>query len=205
MLRVQHLRSPLIDIPLLEIGAGECVAVMGASGAGKSLLLRCIADLDPHQGEVSVGGRARSGMPAPVWRRTVMLVPAESGWWADRVDEHFLAGPPDAALLEALGLPPAAAGWTVARLSTGERHRLAIARALGFAPEALLLDEPSSALDGAATARLEAVLRQRLDDGACLLLVTHDPAQAERLADRTLIIENGHIPSAAAPGVSKTA
>ena len=193
MLLIEDLSSPRLHIPWLEVADGECIAIMGVSGAGKSLLLRSIVDLDPNRGEISLDGRSRASMSACEWRRQVMLVPAESGWWADLVGAHFLADPPVETLITSLGLPPEALGWSVSRLSTGERHRLAIARALCFQPRAILLDEPAAALDAAATERLESVLKQRLAVGASILLVTHDKDQAARMATRTIVIADGRI------------
>ena len=178
---------------------GEIVAVRGPSGSGKSLMLRAIADLDPAEGEVTLDGTPRARIPAPEWRRRVAFVPAESGWWDDRVGAHFPdRGGPE--LIEALGLDPAALDWEVRRLSTGERHRLAIARALALEPKVWLFDEPTAALDAEAASRVEAVIAQGRDRGAAILLVTHDDAQAARLADRVLRIEGGRLaePEAAA-------
>lgn len=193
MLSVRDLASPVFGPVSLDVAAGECVAVTGASGAGKSLLLRAIADLDPNEGEVTLNGIARNAMPADAWRRQVALVPAESGWWADIVGEHFIAAPPDMGLLEALGLATEALDWTVARLSSGEKHRLAILRALSLAPKALLLDEPSASLDKTSTERLEAVLQDQQARGVPIVLVTHDAAQAERLAARVITMAGGQI------------
>ncbi len=193
MLSVRDLASPVFGPVSLDIAAGECVAVTGASGAGKSLLLRAIADLDPNEGEVTLNGIARNAMPADAWRRQVALVPATSGWWADIVGEHFIAAPPDMGLLEALGLAAEALDWTVARLSSGEKHRLAILRALSLAPKALLLDEPSASLDKTSTERLETVLQDQQARGVPIVLVTHDAAQAERLASRIITMAGGQI------------
>ena len=151
MLSVRHLSSAVLGPVSLEVAAGECVAVSGASGAGKSLFLRAIADLDANEGDVALNGVTRNTMPADAWRRHVALVPAESGWWADIVGEHFIAAPPDMGLMEALGLATEALTWTVARLSSGEKHRLAILRALSLRPKALLLVEPSASLDESST------------------------------------------------------
>ena len=68
----------------LRVADGECVSVMGASGAGKSVLLRMMADLDPHAGEMRLDGVAASAMPAPDWRAQVTYVAADAGWWAPR-------------------------------------------------------------------------------------------------------------------------
>lgn len=192
MLRIETLATRLIGPVSLSVEAGECVAIMGPSGSGKSLFLRAIADLDPNRGRVSLDRAERAAMPAPDWRRQVMLVPAESGWWSDEVRAHFPAGAEVAPLLQALGLAQAF-DWPVSRLSTGERQRLAIARALCHAPVALLLDEPTAALDAQATGQVEALIRSQCASGRPVILVTHDPAQAGRLADRTLRMQSGQL------------
>ena len=81
--------------------------------------------------------------------------------------------------------------WPVARLSTGERQRLALVRALVQGPEVLLLDEPTGPLDAEATERVEALLRGALERGAGMLIVTHSPEQAARLARRHLHVADG--------------
>jgi len=191
MLIVNGLRTKAGGPADFSLRGGEIIAVRGPSGSGKSLMLRAIADLDPAEGEVSLDGTKRARIPAPEWRRRVAFVPAESGWWDDRVREHFPDGGGDTALIEALGLDPAALDWEVRRLSTGERHRLAIARALALEPGVWLFDEPTAALDAEAAGRVEAVICQGRDRGAAILLVTHDDAQAARLADRTLTMADG--------------
>ncbi|MEE8453481.1 MAG: ABC transporter ATP-binding protein [Limibaculum sp.] len=193
MLIVNGLRTKAGGPADFSLRGGEIIAVRGPSGSGKSLMLRAIADLDPAEGEVSLDGTKRARIPAPEWRRRVAFVPAESGWWDDRVREHFPDGGGDTALIEALGLDPAALDWEVRRLSTGERHRLAIARALVRKPEVWLFDEPTAALDAEAARRVEAVITQGRDRGAAILLVTHDDAQAARLADRTLTMAAGRL------------
>ncbi|MFP4061356.1 MAG: ATP-binding cassette domain-containing protein, partial [Halochromatium sp.] len=90
-LTLSRLRPRLLAPIDLAIDAGELVFISGPSGAGKSLLLRAIADLDPSQGEALLDARPRAAIPAPEWRRRVGLLPAESGWWADRVGAHFAA------------------------------------------------------------------------------------------------------------------
>ena len=173
--------------------SGQCAAIMGPSGAGKTLTLRAIADLDPHAGEVLLNGRARSATPAPDWRRRAAYLPANAGWWADRVGDHFedRAAAPD--LLSRLGLPAEALGWEIDRLSTGERQRLALARALLLSPEALLLDEPTSGLDEASASAAEAELRARMGEGCTILMITHSREQARRMARRLLIVEGGAV------------
>jgi energy-coupling factor transporter ATP-binding protein EcfA2 len=106
MLQIENLKNLFVGPVDLGIAAGECVAIRGASGSGKSLLLRAIADLDPNDGNVTWNGQSRSALPAPKWRQLVGLVPAESGWWANRVVEHFETKSELNVLLDAVGLPP---------------------------------------------------------------------------------------------------
>ncbi len=175
------------------VEAGECLALSGLSGAGKSLLLRAIADLDPNEGRVSLDGDSREAMPAPAWRRRVAYLAAEAGWWAETVAEHFADWPAARPLVEALGLPADCGDWPVARLSTGEKQRLALVRSLLLEPRVLLLDEPTSGLDPDAVQRVEELIRARRKDGVAVLWVTHDRAQARRVARRWAEIENGQL------------
>ena len=191
MLSVRNLSTTVLKPASFQVEAGECVSVQGKSGSGKSVLLRALADLDPSTGEVRLNGDLREDMPAPLWRRRVTYVAAESGWWEDRVGTHFAQPDRAAALAGALGLPGEVMDWPVARLSTGERQRLALVRALVQRPEVLLLDEPTGALDAEATERVEASLRAELARGAGVLIVTHAPEQAGRLAHRHLHVADG--------------
>jgi ABC-type sulfate/molybdate transport systems ATPase subunit len=198
MLSVRHLSAPGVAVDALHVADGECVAVMGPSGAGKTRLLRAIADLDPNRGEVIADGIDRARVSGPAWRRLVGYLPAESGWWADIVGAHFPDRNGCRALVAEMRLPADVLDWPVLRLSTGERQRLALARALARAPRALLLDEPTGALDEEARALVEAILRRQLDAGTPILMVTHDQSQAERLAARIVRVENGRLVSCAA-------
>lgn len=192
MLQVANLATNHIGPVSFELPTGSCTALMGASGSGKSLLLRAIVDLDPNTGDVSADDQWRSSMSARLWRRIVAYVPAESGWWSDRVGDHLLSGAQTDRLLDSIGLPDALT-WEVARLSTGERQRLAIARALIQSPKVLLLDEPTASLDADATERIEALIQQCCQSDKTVLVVTHDPDQALRLAQRTLSIVDGKV------------
>ncbi len=191
VLKIRSLTRPGIAPVDLDLAEGECIAVGGPSGAGKSLLMRAIVDLDPNQGEVSLDGRFRDHVPAPEWRRAIVYVPAEAGWWADRVAAHFddpgLAAP----LMVRLGLSTDALDWEVARLSTGEKQRLAMVRAFLAAPKVMLLDEPTSGLDPEATAGVEGMLLERLGQGVGMILITHDAGQAARMASRRFLMEAG--------------
>jgi len=143
-----------------------------------------LADLDDHQGEVYLDGRECRHIDAPSWRRQVALLPSESVWWSDRVDDHFSADPAD---LARLGLATDAACWNISRLSSGEKQRLAILRLLANQPRVLLLDEPTSNLDQDGSRRVEALIDEyRRNNGVAVLWVTHDIAQAQRVAGRHL-------------------
>ena len=197
MLRVRNLQVTGLAPVDLDLDAGDCIALSGPSGSGKTLILRSLADLDPSEGEVALDGEARDSIAAPMWRRRVAYLAAEPGWWADVVGAHF----PDLAaareLAAALGLSEKFFDAPVAQVSTGERQRLALVRLLLLAPRIMLLDEPTAALDEAAAARVEAVLAERLAAGVAILLVTHDDAQAARLAGRRLRIADGRLEDAA--------
>jgi ABC-type iron transport system FetAB ATPase subunit len=176
----------------LVIEPGECVCLSGPSGAGKTLLLRSVADLDPHEGGMSLDDVDSLSVEAPVWRRTVGLLPAESQWWGDTVGPHFPVV--DRPQLEALGFDVEVLGWEVSRLSTGEKQRLALLRLLAHRPRALLLDEPTAALDPSSVGQVEALLEDyRRMARAPVLWVSHDPAQAERVADRRYEISEAQL------------
>jgi ABC-type iron transport system FetAB ATPase subunit len=171
---------------------GECVCLSGPSGAGKTLLLRSIADLDPHEGRAFLDEVDSSTLDAPVWRRTVGLLPAESQWWSDTVRPHFSTVDPER--LEALGFGGEVMDWEVSRLSTGERQRLALLRLLVNRPRALLLDEPTAALDASNVDQVEALLEDyRNETKAPVLWVSHDPAQAARVSERRFEISEGQL------------
>jgi ATPase subunit of ABC transporter with duplicated ATPase domains len=109
-----------------QIQPASIVGLHGASGAGKTLLLRAIADLDPHQGQLRLGEMVCAQVSAARWRKTVGLLSAESFWWFDTVGEHFhvpmreLQG-----FLRKLGFSSEVLNWEVSRLSTGEKQSLA--------------------------------------------------------------------------------
>ncbi|HET9018093.1 MAG TPA: ABC transporter ATP-binding protein [Acetobacteraceae bacterium] len=187
-LRLAGLRSALAGPFDLAVAPGECVAVTGPSGSGKSLLLRLIADLDPGEGEAFLDDRPRSAFTAPAWRRQVAYAAAEPGWWAEAVPPHFADLAAAKGLAGQLGLAPALLDGAVARLSTGERQRLALVRTLLGEPKVLLLDEPTAALDADSVGRAEALLRARLASGVAAILVTHDAALAGRLGQRRFMM-----------------
>jgi putative ABC transport system ATP-binding protein len=193
ILQVRDLRTNLLKPASLSLSAGECIAVRGPSGAGKTLLLRAIADLDPNEGLVCLEGRDRSTIVGPEWRRLVGYVPAEPGWWAETVGEHFSEWTAALAFVRDLGFSEEAKTWPVTRLSTGERLRLALIRALMVRPKVLLLDEPTAALDPASVAGVESLIASQLRAGLAVLWVTHDAEQAKRTAHRLLVVKGGQV------------
>jgi phosphate-transporting ATPase len=190
MLTVSGLRRLHICVSF-DVRGGECVALQGPSGAGKTLLLRALADLDPNEGAVELDGQLKETMPAPAWRRQVTYVAAEPGWWSDTVREHFTSWDDALPLVERLRLPHDCGSWPIQRLSTGERQRLGLVRALVLQSRVLLLDEPTSALDTVAAAAVESVIADRLSQGTSVIWTTHDDAQARRVGARILRMNAG--------------
>ena len=174
-----------------ELRDGECIALQGPSGVGKSLLLRAIADLDPNEGTLELDGMLREAVPAPLWRKQVTYVATEPGWWADTVQEHFTAWDQAIPLVERLGLPPSCGSWNIHRLSTGEKQRLGLVRALMLRSRVLLLDEPTSALDMTSTAAVESIVAERVSIGTGVIWSTHDRTQAYRVGSRLFIMAGG--------------
>lgn len=192
----------------LEVGMSEFVTITGPSGSGKSTLLNLIGSLDrPDAGTVTVGGRL---VPAPAdaleFRRHMVgfvfqdnpLLPYLSA--QGNIEAALLAagmGRRDRAertaeLLQEVGLADRA-GHLPSQLSGGQRQAVALARAIAGRPRLLLADEPTGALDSASGKRaldLLAELRER--HGMTLLIVSHDPAVAER-ANRVLRLVDGEV------------
>ena len=194
---VEGLRNALAGPFTFTVPARQCLAITGASGSGKTVLLRMIADLDPHEGRVTFAGTDRAALAAPDWRRLVGLVPARSGWWADTVGDHFPAGRETTwrALAHELLLRDALFERSIEEASTGERQRLALLRALLAQPRLLLLDEPTASLDPVSTQAVEAVVARRLAAGTTVVWVTHDTAQAGRMGDTNLHVRAGGVPA----------
>lgn len=194
-LRLEGLSTVMLRNIHLTLEPSERLFLSGVSGSGKSLLLRAIADLDPHQGEVWLDDRPRSRLPPPEWRRRVGLLPTESHWWAETVGEHWptsVTVPELERLLGMLGFEADVRDWSIDRLSTGERQRLALARLLLNRPQALLLDEVTANLDLVNRERVEAVLEEyRTTHHAAVLWVSHDLEQRTRLGGRRLVIHDG--------------
>ena len=193
-------RTVLDDISV-EIGEGA-TAVVGPSGAGKSTLLRLLNRLaDPDDGAVSYRGRDLREYDVLALRRQVALVPQLPAPLAGTVAENVAYGPAlcgggcdvDEPLV-LCGLDPGFAERPARSLSVGEQQRVMLARALALKPAVLLLDEPTAALDEKARDAVEHTLedlRARLS--VDVVLVTHDRAQSERLADNQIVIRDGRM------------
>ncbi|MEZ4389295.1 MAG: ATP-binding cassette domain-containing protein [Candidatus Krumholzibacteriia bacterium] len=191
---------PLLSGLDLELQAGEIVACRGASGTGKTTLLRTLACLqDPAAGrlELAAGSPAEHGWPA--WRRRVMLVPQQPIMLADTVrDElahaftyrgHTAGFDADRArrLLADVNLGDVPDAAPPQDLSVGQQQRVALVRALLLDPDVLLLDEPTSALDlDAAEAVRTLVRREVTSRPAAALVVSHDSGGSARWCDRVL-------------------
>lgn len=198
-LSLDALAIPSLQPMTLELPAGECLSLAGASGCGKTRLLRAIADLDPHQGVCRLCGQSAQDMEPTQWRRRVALVPAETAWWGGRVRDYLSGYPLDSGLrplltLDDLGLPVDCLDWEVAHLSSGERQRLGLLRGLRWHPEVLLLDEPTANLDQANGLRLERLVKRYQDErSAVVIWVTHQVAQQQRVAGRHAEICDGRL------------
>lgn len=196
-LTVRYGDTVAVERATFSVTPGQIVAVVGPSGSGKSSLLGALAGIVPSTGEVLWDGASLSGLP--VHRRGIGMVFQDGQLFPHRdvagnisfgLEMARVAAPERAArvhdLLELVGLGDLGAR-RVDELSGGERQRVALARALAPEPRVLLLDEPLSSLDAALRTRLAVQVRDiLLATGTTALLVTHDLAEAEAMASRTL-------------------
>jgi ABC-2 type transport system ATP-binding protein len=184
----------------LAVEAGETVTVVGPNGAGKSTLLNIAGGiLEPTGGKVSVAGHEIRAQPE-LARRSLTLVTQQAplydelsprqhlAWWSRLRGEAGDAADVDRRLADA-GLARLAQR-PCARLSRGERQRVALAMGLVGTPRLLLLDEPFTSLDAAGEGWLAGVLEARPSDCATVLAL-HDAAHAQRFGDRTLRLQDG--------------
>lgn len=180
--------------------AGGVTCLLGPSGAGKSTLLRLCNRLEvPTTGCVRFRGDDIAARDPLRLRRAVGMVFQRATVFPGTVRDNLLVAAPDAddeALLGALArahLPARLLDREADALSGGEAQRACLARTLVTGPEVLLMDEPTSALDPTATKGLEELGRELAGDGIPLLWVTHDLAQADRIADRRIVLVGGRI------------
>jgi osmoprotectant transport system ATP-binding protein len=201
--------APVLDGLSLTIAAGDTVALVGRSGAGKTTVLKLINGLlTPARGTVAIDGRdTREWEPFALRRRigyvlqevalfphmtvaeNVAIVPRLCRWEDGRVSARVDA------LLDLVGLPAArfAARWPH-ELSGGQRQRVGVARALAADPPILLMDEPFGALDPVTRAELHREFRRIQHElGKTVVIVTHDMAEAFALATRVGVLADGRL------------
>lgn len=194
----------------LDLQIGDRMALVGPTGSGKSLILRAASLLDPvDEGEILWRRRPIADAGVPEFRSRVLYLHQRSPVIEGSVEDNLRLPfqmrlqqgspfPRDLLdeLLERVGWDASFLGHRTANLSGGERQMVAMLRALLATPEVLLLDEPSAALDPEATARLEQMVdtwhRQAPTERASLW-VSHDEAQAQRVADRVLRLRQGRL------------
>jgi putative ABC transport system ATP-binding protein len=209
VLHTEHLGRRVGDVPIvtdisLEVHHGEMLGIVGASGSGKSSLLRLLNRLDePTSGTVFLDGQDYRQFPPRELRRRVGMVTQRPFLFPGNVAGNIRFGPRQrgemladediARLLERVGLP-GFAGRDIANLSGGEQQRVSLARALANRPEILLLDEPTSALDEQAKTGIEQLICGLVKDSSLTcVMVTHDRDQARRMCDRVALLEAGRL------------
>jgi len=216
VLRAEHLGRTVRDKILVEdvnfeLQKGGVLAITGSSGSGKTSLLRLLNRLDePTSGTVLVEGADYHNIEARELRRKLGMVTQRPYMFPGSVADNLRFGPAQrgeilpletiAELLTQVGLKDYSRR-DVANLSGGEAQRVSVARALANSPLALLLDEPTAALDEAAKLEVESAIQKVMrDQGLTCIVVTHDIAQAARLAERALVVEHGRIVRAGPAG-----
>jgi tungstate transport system ATP-binding protein len=177
----------------LEIGAGPSTIILGANGAGKSVLMRLMHGLlRPSSGSIRWKGADARRRQAMVFQRPVML---RRSALANVVYALTLAGQQESLAMEALkevGLVHLA--HRPARvLSGGEQQRLALARAWALHPEVLFLDEPTANLDPSATREIETIIKAFDASGTKIVMATHNLGQARRLGDEVIYLHQGRV------------
>lgn len=168
----------------------ESIGVTGPSGAGKTLFLRAVADMDDHSGNLFLDGKESRKIQPHIWRQEVGLLPSESSWWFDTVGEHF--NNINKIWLEMTGFDQTVLKWNVSRLSSGERQRLALLRLLSNNPKVLLLDEPTANLDIKNALKVEKILTTYIvETESSMIWAGHDIEQLKRISGRQFIIKGG--------------
>jgi ABC-type iron transport system FetAB ATPase subunit len=194
MLRLEDLKIPDVEPINLTVASGECVGLSGESGSGKTRLLRAIADMDEHGGQVYEDDVAQDQVRAHEWRRRVALLPAESQWWFDTIAEHFDAHDEH---IKELGFESDVMNWHISRCSSGEKQRLSVLRMLSNCPRVLLLDEPTANLDENNAARVEDLVKKYLArHNAIAIWVSHDESQLRRVAQKCYHLGDGQLKKA---------
>jgi putative ABC transport system ATP-binding protein len=199
---VRASRRVLDEVTALVPAAGITV-VSGPSGAGKTTLLRLCNRLEiPDAGRVWYRGQPLDDLDPLVLRRRVGMVFQRPVPFPGSVADNLAVALPHAsagemsATLERVALDPGLLGQEARTLSGGELQRMCLARTLVTQPETLLLDEPTSALDARPKRVFENTARALADQGITIVWVTHDDAQAGRVADRIFLLRDGYLAGA---------
>ena len=214
MIRINNVRKNFGENEVLkginlEVKKGEVICIIGPSGSGKSTFLRCLNGLEKvDNGKVFIGdyeitdskvnindARKQVGMvfqqfnlfPHLTVSENITLAPVESG----KMDKQAARKEAER-LLEVVGLEDKIDAYP-AYLSGGQKHRLAIVRALAMGPDVMLFDEPTSALDPEMVGEVLTVMKQLVDAGMTMVTVTHEMGFAREAADRVIFIDDGHI------------
>jgi tungstate transport system ATP-binding protein len=190
----------IIDCVSLEIEPGPSTIILGANGAGKSVLMRLMHGLlSPTSGRIDWRSLERPGAPrkqAMVFQRPVMLRRSAHANVAYALRIAGIPEPQRGVLvreaLESVGLSHLA-HRSARVLSGGEQQRLALARAWALHPEVLFLDEPTASLDPSATREIETVIRAFDAAGTKVVMATHNLGQARRLGDEILFLDQGRL------------
>jgi len=190
----------VLDAVTAWFPAAGITVVSGPSGAGKTTLLRLCNRLEvPDEGTVAYRGQSLDELDPLVLRRRVGMVFQRATPFPGTVADNLAVARPDAVTgelstaLERVALDPGLLGQEARTLSGGELQRMCLARTLVTQPETLLLDEPTSALDAQPKEVFEATARHLAAQGITIIWVTHDDAQAARVADRICQLRDGHL------------
>jgi len=190
----------VLDQITASIPAAGITVVAGPSGAGKTTLLRLCNRLEvPDEGTVCYRGQRLDDLDPLVLRRRVGMVFQRPTPFPGSVADNLAVAHPGAAVdelttaLKRVALDPGLLGQEARTLSGGELQRMCLARTLVTGPETLLLDEPTSALDDQPKQVFEATARDLAAQGITIIWVTHDGAQARRVADRIYQLRDGHL------------
>jgi putative ABC transport system ATP-binding protein len=197
---VRRAGRQILDEITARIPAAGITVVAGPSGAGKTTLLRLCNRLEiPDQGVVSYHGQPLDDLDPLVLRRRVGMVFQRPTPFPGTVADNLAVAHPTAGAgelttaLARVALDPALLTQEARTLSGGELQRMCLARTLVTQPETLLLDEPTSALDEQPKRVFETTARDLATQGITLIWVTHDAAQAHRVADRIYYLRDGHL------------